>query len=389
MGKLTQLKKKQNEDAIKIYPITVAEGVIFSDGNDLTEKTGSLTISKNGSNAQTFTELSGQNLSINLNIPTTVAELSDSGNYLTSHATRVLNATNSTATQVNPGAEITYVESLSGTNTATSGDLTVTATRKKITIPVNTDEHVTSVNNHYTPTGGTVISASGATAVSGATTQVISGIKVDAAGHITDIESSAVISGTNNSVSGSSLTNNNIILGNGNSTIKNSGKSIVTTITGSGNIPTDSAVKNYIDTNCQSTLTFDSTPTSGSTNPVTSDGIYTEFQNCLVADNVEEISVSSDTYYTKTQADSRFIRSESDPIFTNSVAYNIAASDISNWNAKTSNIGTITGITMNGSSVGTHGNVDLGTVITALPSTETWTFELENGTTVTKTIYIA
>lgn len=35
------------------------------------------------------------------------------------------------------------------------------------------------------------------------------------------------------------------------------------------------------------------------------------------------------------------------------------------WNAKTSNAGTITGITMNGSSKGTSGVVDLGTVITA------------------------
>lgn len=320
MGKLTQLKKKQNEAVVKIYPITIAEGVVFSDGNNLTGKTGSITISKNGGDAQTFTELSGQNLLVDLDIPT--------------------------------------------------------------------DDHVTSVNNHYTPTGGSIISASGATPVSG-TTQVISGIKIDAAGHITDIESAAVISGANNSVSGSSLTDNNIVLGGGGSSIKDSNKNIVTVITGSNNIPTDSAVKNYVDNNCQSTITFDSTPTSGSTNPVTSDGIYAEFQNCLVADNIEEISISSDTYYTKTQSDSRFIRSESDPIFTNSVAYNIAASDISNWNAKTSNIGTITGITMNGSSVGTHGNIDLGTVVTALPSTETWTFELENGTTVTKTIYIA
>ena len=36
-----------------------------------------------------------------------------------------------------------------------------------------------------------------------------------------------------------------------------------------------------------------------------------------------------------------------------------------NWNSKTSNVGTITGVTMNGSSKGTSGVVDLGTVITS------------------------
>lgn len=56
---------------------------------------------------------------------------------------------------------------------------------------------------------------------------------------------------------------------------------------------------------------------------------------------------------------------ETDPVFTASVAADITSSDISNWNSKTSNIGTITGINMNGASKGTSGVVDLGTVITA------------------------
>lgn len=57
--------------------------------------------------------------------------------------------------------------------------------------------------------------------------------------------------------------------------------------------------------------------------------------------------------------------SESDPIFKASAAAGIKDTDIYNWNGKTSNIGTITGIKMNGSSMGTSGVVDLGTVITA------------------------
>ena len=47
------------------------------------------------------------------------------------------------------------------------------------------------------------------------------------------------------------------------------------------------------------------------------------------------------------------------------MAAGIKASDITNWNSKTSNTGTITGIKMNGASKGTSGVVDLGTVITA------------------------
>lgn len=59
------------------------------------------------------------------------------------------------------------------------------------------------------------------------------------------------------------------------------------------------------------------------------------------------------------------VASESDPVFTASAAYDISSSDIDNWNAKTSNVGTITGITMNGASKGTSGVVDLGTVLTS------------------------
>lgn len=56
---------------------------------------------------------------------------------------------------------------------------------------------------------------------------------------------------------------------------------------------------------------------------------------------------------------------ETDPVFSASVAANIKESDITNWNSKTSNTGTVTGIKMNGSTKGTSGVVDLGTVITS------------------------
>ena len=58
---------------------------------------------------------------------------------------------------------------------------------------------------------------------------------------------------------------------------------------------------------------------------------------------------------------------EVDPIFTASAAYGISSSDITNWNGKTSNVGTVTGVKMNGGSAisPTNGVVDLGTVITS------------------------
>ena len=56
---------------------------------------------------------------------------------------------------------------------------------------------------------------------------------------------------------------------------------------------------------------------------------------------------------------------ETDPVYSASAAAGITSSDITNWNGKTSNVGTITGITMNGSSKGTSGVVNLGTVVTS------------------------
>lgn len=74
-----------------------------------------------------------------------------------------------------------------------------------------------------------------------------------------------------------------------------------------------------------------------------------------------------ETYATKEDLENIDIPTltESDPIFKASAAYGITSADIANWNSMTSNVGTITGIKMNGVTVGTSGVVDLGTVITA------------------------
>ncbi len=65
----------------------------------------------------------------------TASTIVTDGGGIKAHATHKLNATNGTASAVSQGTEITYVESLSGTTTATSGDLSVSSTRKKITVP--------------------------------------------------------------------------------------------------------------------------------------------------------------------------------------------------------------------------------------------------------------
>ena len=65
--------------------------------------------------------------------------------------------------------------------------------------------------------------------------------------------------------------------------------------------------------------------------------------------------------------DSGFISSytETDPVFSASAAAGITSSDITNWNGKTSNTGTITSVKMNGSTISSSGEADLGTVITS------------------------
>lgn len=73
--------------------------------------------------------------------------------------------------------------------------------------------------------------------------------------------------------------------------------------------------------------------------------------------------LSSDVQSALNNANSA-IKTETDPIFSASAASTIQSTDIENWNSKTSNTGTITGITMNGTNKGTSGVVDLGTVLT-------------------------
>lgn len=75
------------------------------------------------------------------------------GTVITEHAAHKLTATNNTASATT--GEITFIESLTGTTTATSGDLTITATRKKITVPTAVTES-TVIGWGFTKNAGTL-----------------------------------------------------------------------------------------------------------------------------------------------------------------------------------------------------------------------------------------
>lgn len=70
----------------------------------------------------------------------------------------------------------------------------------------NTDTKVTSVGNHYTPSGGTTTSASGGTLTditnSSSGVQVVTGVTKDAAGHVTGVTSVALKSVNTNTTYG-------------------------------------------------------------------------------------------------------------------------------------------------------------------------------------------
>lgn len=94
----------------------------------------------------------------------------------------------------------------------------------------------------------------------------------------------------------------------------------------------------------------------------------TTYSAMSVAEGTAGTATSSRTMradYLKQIIEALVPGAEEDPVFAASAASGISSSDIDNWNDKTSNIGTITEITMNGTSKGTSGNVDLGTVITS------------------------
>lgn len=86
---------------------------------------------------------------------------------------------------------------------------------------------------------------------------------------------------------------------------------------------------------------------------------------------------------------------ETDPIYSASAASGITSSDITNWNNKTSNTGTITGVSVNGTSVATSGvanitSIPASTLTGAIPSAVTATTQSQgdNSTKIATTAYV-
>lgn len=87
---------------------------------------------------------------------------------------------------------------------------------------------------------------------------------------------------------------------------------------------------------------------------------------------------------THTHTITGFLTSESDPVFSASPAAGISAADITNWNSKTSNTGTLTGVTVNGNSATVNNGI--ASVSISIPSEVTestvtgWGFTKNTGT---------
>lgn len=120
-------------------------------------------------------------------------------------------------------------------------------------------------------------------------------------------------------------------------------------------------LKDYINDGMQAELTFDTTPTEGSTNPVTSGGVESSISALeTTLESLEETMeddyapldspgfIGTPTAPTPSSGDSstqiattafvqevaeNMLEEESDPVFTASAAYGITSDDITTWNS--------------------------------------------------------
>lgn len=114
-----------------------------------------------------------------------------------------------------------------------------------------------------------------------------------------------------------------------------------------------------------------------------------------VIDGISEFNVP--TIVSELENDSGYITTaeETDPIFSASAAAGITSNDIQNWNNKTSNIGTITGVSVNGTSITTSGVANItsvpASILTgAIPNgvTATTQTQSDNSTKIATTAYV-
>lgn len=114
-----------------------------------------------------------------------------------------------------------------------------------------------------------------------------------------------------------------------------------------------------------------------------------------VIDGISEFNVP--TVVSELENDSGYITTaeETDPVFSASAAAGITFNDIQNWNNKTSSIGTITGVSINGTSIATSGVANItsvpASILTgAIPNgvTATTQTQNDNSTKIATTAYV-
>ena len=114
-----------------------------------------------------------------------------------------------------------------------------------------------------------------------------------------------------------------------------------------------------------------------------------------VVNGISEFNVP--TVVSELENDSGYITTaeETDPVFSASAAAGITSNDIQNWNNKTSSIGTITGVSINGTSIATSGVANItsvpASILTgAIPNgvTATTQTQSDNSTKIATTAYV-
>lgn len=114
-----------------------------------------------------------------------------------------------------------------------------------------------------------------------------------------------------------------------------------------------------------------------------------------VINGISEFNVP--TVVSELENDSGYITTaeETDPVFSASAAAGITSNDIQNWNNKTSSIGTITGVSINGTSIATSGVANItsvpASILTgAIPNgvTATTQTQSDNSTKIATTAYV-
>lgn len=287
--------------------------------------------------------------------------------------------------------------------TKTGNTLTITKIDGSTVTITDTDSKVTSVGNHYTPSSGTAT-----------TGVIINSITKDAAGHITAI-------GTASGLSADKITSGTIdiarlpkgalerlfvVATEAAAMAADVQEGDTVKVTGNSNkmyfCVSDPKATGATFATCFTEYTAGSAtsvPWSGVTGKpafatVATSGKYDDLSGKPTIPSVGDGTITINQAgkkigsFTVNQSGNTTIDlTDSDTTYTSKSAVSggtdvslVTTGEKATWNAKTSNTGTITGITMNGSSKGTSGVVNLGTVLTG--GSQTTTSSADGGSNV-------